>query len=697
MKKKALFYLITLILMISGDAFAIVPESKEINVTVMSISGDWEATGDLQWQALLLSLQGIANKHGPHIYLVYADNYLHPDVKAVLEYYKNRHHIKTNVINSIEDAVLKYKKYLKGYVMWDTAVVPSLMVSFTVAGLEDALVVTDAYLPLVEKLGLRPIADFRDKFSGKSDLEIFKWAYDEYWHRCSRDYLVYLGERCKGLKGNPGMWPGIADFGIVHQTFFTDLSTSPADQDEYQLADKIMSEMKPYAYVFGWHSYCKDMETEHLTLVSRHSLIVAEGLATLPNMSFHSKMPVSPDFKFKQKAQVNPNPTVENKVYITMIQSDGMSTGSSWLKPGRGDIPYGWEANEEWMDVAPALLQFYYESATPNDQFVGSLSGPGYFYPKAYPPDKLAGALRLEDALMRRMDLHVFGIMDFSEGDEYVGNIDLPKNIGDSYYENMPYAIGFINGYTAGNTFDCRNGRPLISYNYYVDPQKPAEEVVEDLKELARINPKRPYFLPIHVRETNIVQRMKSIVDQLGSEFVVVLPEEFMIMASKKPTMTTRYLDYHPDFSGHWKLDTKQSKDIFASISELDIDRRGNAITITTTFRYNLYIHHRELKTTKTLIIGGAPVKSPEDLTRRMGYLAAKADSITTCAKWNDDGKTLILINDMNLETSQGFYPISSSSEYTLSPDGMSLTVTERRSSRQSDVPVAILIFRRIL
>ncbi|HEX9974267.1 MAG TPA: hypothetical protein VGD14_19515, partial [bacterium] len=456
-------------------------------------------------------------------------------------------------------------------------------------------------------------------------------------------------------------------------------------------------EMKPYAYVFGWHSYCKDMETEHLTLVSRHALVVAEGLATLPNMSFHGKMPVSPDFKFEQKAKVNPNPTVENKVYITMIQSDGMGTGSSWLKPGRGDIPYGWEANEEWLDVAPALLQFYYESATPNDQFVGSLSGPGYFYPKAYPPDKLAGALRLENIFMHRMDLRVFGIMDFSEGDEYVGNIDLPKNIVDLYYENMPYAIGFINGYTAGNTFDCRDGRPFISYNYYVDPQKTEEEVAEDLKELARINPKRPYFLPIHVRETNIVQRMKSIVERLGPEFVVVLPEEFMILAGKKPTMTTRYLDHHPDFSGHWKFDAKQSKDIFASISELDIDHRGNAITFTTTVRYNLYIHHRELKTTKILVIGGAAVKSPEELTRRMGYLAAKTDSITTHASWDADGTTLILISYMNLETSQGFYPISCTSEYKLSPDGMTLTVTERRSFRQSDIPPAIFVFQRVL
>ena len=85
--------------------------------------------------------------------------------------------------------------------------------------------------------------------------------------------------------------------------------------------------------------------------------------------------------------------------------------------------------NEEYFHVAPALLQYYYETATPNDHFIGSLSGPGYFYPKYFPPDKLPAVLQREDSLMRLMDLHVFGIMDFSEGDHAVGNADLTKQV----------------------------------------------------------------------------------------------------------------------------------------------------------------------------------------------------------------------------------------------------------------------------
>ena len=62
------------------------PPANARDVTTIDISGDWEAAGDLPRQALLISLQGLANKHDASIYLVFPDDYTHPDVKAVLQY-----------------------------------------------------------------------------------------------------------------------------------------------------------------------------------------------------------------------------------------------------------------------------------------------------------------------------------------------------------------------------------------------------------------------------------------------------------------------------------------------------------------------------------------------------------------------------------------------------------------------------------
>lgn len=666
------------------------------DVAVIDMKGDWEANGDLPWQALYISLEGIANKHGANIYLVYPLDHVHAGSQAILDFYKSRHGLRTRRIGSVEEAVTAYRKYLKGYVVWDPGVRTSLMVSFTVAGLEDVLVVTAAHLPLMEKLGLKAVEDFRNKFQGKKDVEIFQWAYDTYWARCSRDFLVYLGEYCTGLKGGPGMQPAVADFAISHQAFCTDLSALPAATDEYRLADKIFSEMHPYAYVFGWHSYCKDKEEEHITLLSRHALIMAEGLASVPNLSFHGQLPLTPGFAFKQKGKFNPNPTIEDKVYLALIESDGLGIGS-WLKPGRGDLPYGWEMNEEYFHVAPALLQYYYETATEKDRFIGSLSGPGYLYPKAYPPDKLAGVLQKEDVLMRTMDLQVFGIMDFSEGDHVVGNADLPKRVVDAYYRNMPSALGFLNGYGPANTFDLRDGRPLLSYDYYVYPKKSVEEVAEDLRELARLNLRRPYYLPVHVREHNDIERMKKVIALLGDEFKVVPPEELMIMAGRRPTTTTRYLNERPDFSGRWKLVPARSRNHFPSQMELVIDQRGNSITITTTAREPRYIHHRELTTTKAMVIGGPGVVTPEEATRRLGFSGGWSETITSRAAWNREGTKLLVTTELMLQTSQGTSPSTSVSEYSLSEGGMTLTVEERRSTRKDTEPVTVLVFTKVL
>jgi hypothetical protein len=672
------------------------PAGVPREISVFDMKGDWEVAGDLPWQALCISLEGIANKHGANLYLLYPLDHVHAGTKAILEYTKSRYGIQTKDLQTVEEAVTAYQKYLKGYVVWDTKVRTSLMVSFTVAGLEDALVITEAFIPLMQKLGLKPIEDFREKFQGKKDVEVFQWAYDHYWDRCSRDYLVYLGEYCTGVKGGPGMRPAVADFAIAHQAFCTDLSTYPASTEEYQLADKIFGEMHSYAYIFGWHSYCKDKEEEHITLLSRHALVMAEGLATVPNLSFHGQLPLSPDFTFKQKGKFNPDPKMEKKVYLALIESDGLGIGS-WLKPGRGDLPYGWEMNEEYFKAAPSLLQYYYETATANDRFIGSLSGPGYFYPKAYPPDLLPGVLRKEDSLMRTMDLHVHGIMDFSDGDHVVGNADLPKRIVDAYYENMPSAYGFLNGYGPANTFDVRNGRPLISYDYYVYPKKTVEEVAEDIRELGRINPKRPYFLAIHVRESNDVERMKKVISLLPDDFKVVPPDEFMIMAGKRPTTTTRYLNEHPDFSGRWKLVPARSRNNFPSQLELIIDQRGNTVTITTTAHESRYIHHRDLTTTKTIVIGGKSVTTPEEMTRRMGFSGGWSDSIISKAAWNPDGTRLLITAHLSLATSQGKSTSTSTSEYSLSEGGMTLTVEERRSTRTKAEPVTVLVFTKVL
>jgi len=136
----------------------------------------------------------------------------------------------------------------------------------------------------------------------------------------------------------------------------------------------------------------------------------------------------------------------------------------------------------------------------------------------------------------------VFEIMDYSEGATVEGNTELTREVVDAYYKGMPDVLGFVNGYAPAFTFTVRDGKPLVSYDYYLSPTRTEEEAVADLEELAAINSKRPYFLLVHVRESSNVKRVKSILDRLGPEFELVPLDVFLKMAGRKPTFQERFL-----------------------------------------------------------------------------------------------------------------------------------------------------------
>jgi hypothetical protein len=87
-----------------------------------------------------------------------------------------------------------------------------------------------------------------------------------------------------------------------------------------------------------------------------------------------------------------------------------------------------------------------------------------------------------------------------------------------------------------------KDGKPLISYDYYLSPTRPEADAVADLQELASVNARRPYFLLVHVREWSDIKRVKGILSKLSSEFEVVPLDIFLTMAGQEPTFQERFL-----------------------------------------------------------------------------------------------------------------------------------------------------------
>ena len=422
----------------------------------------------------------------------------------------------------------------------------SLNVAFTLAGLEDALVVTAAQIPLVERHGLKPIDDLRGRYTGKTDAAIYQDAYNRYWARCAKDRIMLMGGHAGAVR-----MPAMADWGVREKMFFHDLSANPQHAEELALNRRLLGGLMPGGYVFGWHSYGKDTEEQHTTLLSTYGLRM-EGLHNLPNLSFNCQFTFTPGFKFVNNHQVarDARLTAEPKVYLAFVQSDSIGIGV-WTKPGRGKLPFAWQVTMNWTKFSPAALEYFHESATANDYFIGGLSGPGYMYPNHIPADRFPGLMREANELMAVLDERVMEIMDNSAADGNVGNADLTQATVDRYYAAFPNVIGFINGYGPARTRDLRGTQAMISYEYYIDPRRPREEVAADLAELIALNLKRPYFLLVHVRESNDVNSLVEVVQRLDGPIEVVPVDLFLKLAASKQTYTTRYQD--PNEPKHFK------------------------------------------------------------------------------------------------------------------------------------------------
>ncbi len=537
MKTPTIFLKLILLISFLGAPVAY-PDQAEDNVKqayVMQMSEDWLIDGDLPIHAMLLSLQGLANRDGAKLYLDYGPTWPWKITKPLRAFYERKHGFTFTPLATPVEALKVLGKSAKGYVVWDKQVRTSLIVAFTVAGLEDVVVVSEELIPLVEQAGLKMIVDLRGEFQGMPDHQIYQIAMDRYWERCSRDVVIWMG----GHHGKR-MEPGMADWGIYRKAFFSDLSHNPKHPEELALTNRIYTEQNPQSFVMGWHSYRKDTEGQQVAMTSSYGLRM-EGLNTLPNLSFNTHVPFSKDFVFKNNHNVGRDEIVvpEKKVYIALSQTDGIGIGA-WTKPGRGKLPYSWGVALSWVDFAPAALEYFYEGAKPNDYFIGA-SFPSYIYPKPVPASAYPKLQKENKRLMKALDLRVMDTMDYSEGNRHVGNTDLTKDVVDRIYNGYPEVIGFTNGYGTARTFDLRDGRAMISYDYYLGLTRPTAEAIADLEELISLNKKRPYFLLIHVRESRSIERVAEILNGLEEPVDIVPLDVFLKMAGQAKTYRTRY------------------------------------------------------------------------------------------------------------------------------------------------------------
>jgi hypothetical protein len=316
----------------------------------------------------------------------------------------------------------RYVGEVKGVVLYDPSTSPHYRnLAGTVAGLERAIPVTAEIRESMRSHGVDlPVIVDLTTLGFTSPIEIYEHLHQQYWERCEKRFLVSAKPHSDGGGGD---FHHTRDLAAACGAAVVWLDT--LDPAERAVLGKFLGDMKAgEAVVLGWYA----TERSGVTTAS------AFGIGTIPADHYISGSVYAGT---DPKIMIPPVPRraeLADKVYVTMFISDGDNIQYTqramrriWDRsaPSRGKMPLNWTIAPALVDVGPAILNYYYSTATANDCFVGGPSGMGYLMPfntlrepgapvgvVLEDPAKMAAYARLTETYLQRSGLRVVTIWD---------------------------------------------------------------------------------------------------------------------------------------------------------------------------------------------------------------------------------------------------------------------------------------------
>lgn len=354
-------------------------------------------------QLALISLQGLANRQGPTIYLRHIDetNWIAERVYQKNVNFKNR-----RLYNDVEAMIRDYRSAagLRGAVVWDPARPFTLNVATNLSGVENLLMITPDLVSMASRLGLPVRYDLRSMFRESADERMnidnaTRWTYNALYGRQSRQWL--------GLLYYQSSHDGERDFMIqnkIHVMWLpspgkTACKASPDpeySQSLQAMIQYILQHAPANTPVLGtWQAHSDSGEWRGFCEYDGVRLGGQFGKYTIPtdfanNYSFHSKISAAVSFKQKLVRAKTPRVYDSKKKYVALVmQESGDSPGyyqthfrySKWDDSARGQVPISYGISPTLPRLMPGLVEYLYATATASDYFYSSVSGLGYMYP----------------------------------------------------------------------------------------------------------------------------------------------------------------------------------------------------------------------------------------------------------------------------------------------------------------------------
>lgn len=320
------------------------------------------------------ALQGLINKARPRIYLLDsgADEGTYTWANTTTVNFTNR----TTYTNANRYSLIaKYKSLLSGVVLYDPATSTHYRnLASTVAGLRNSIPVTPTIQAALIAQGINlPVTVDLTTLTFTTPVDIYNYLFTTYWPECNKRVLV---------SANPD------DTGDLHHTRDIAAATggavvwfSTTTTSQVTVFKKFLAAMTAgNAVVLGWYT------TERSGVVNA----TAYGIGTIAADFYISGTVYGGTDHRIRIPKVPPKPVLANKAYIAIFLSDGdnaqymqRAMRKIWDQntASRGIVPLNWTVSPGLVDLGPALLNYYYTTATTKDCFVAGPSGIGYTLP----------------------------------------------------------------------------------------------------------------------------------------------------------------------------------------------------------------------------------------------------------------------------------------------------------------------------
>jgi hypothetical protein len=459
---------------------------------------------------LFASLKGIINRTQPRIFSYEGDAF----AEGPYTWLQSLGMTWTEYANNW-DLITKYRSEIGGLIVYDPAQTATINLATMLAKDKKALVTSPA---LLNKLTSAPynlpiLQDLRGQFTSK--LQVYQTIYNTYWPSLDHRLLISLN-------------PDVHKAALREYAVATGLATvwlDPNVSGESELLNSFLSSMPANSNVVGWWN-------EEGSGVGRASNY---GVATIAsdwcsNLTMHSGTSRTVNLK-----PIPPKPTLQNKIYVAFIMSDGDNLQyvehlmrKLWNNPDRGSVPMGWTISPSMIDAMPGALNFLYQTSTDNDNLISGPSGYGYAYPNNMNSTNLNQYVAKTEEYNRKAGLRVTTVWNTITG-------GINQNVGQAYATYAPSLLGVSAQNTGGPLTIYNNTLPgfPLSCNYCAQEQNVKDFIAGAA---AGWNRAEPRFILIQAQPWQDMKptNFKNVANSLNSDYIVVRPDHFFQLIREK-------------------------------------------------------------------------------------------------------------------------------------------------------------------